>query len=831
MKPVRLAVGTLGACAIAAVLAAPTAQAATGTVSAQYQGYGDAAPGGQDPYAGDTPQDVHVDGFGGQPVVNGYIRLNLDSLPSGSTIDGLTLKLIPNGSQTDNVEPAMAAIQACPLTQPLSSSGYQATPPSYDCGNHANGEPQPDGSWNFELAPLASRWAQGQNDGLALVAYPPPTGTPVTQASPSAWSVAFDHTKTTAAVDYTPGSLSSNSFFGGSVAPLPAPASSGGSGVVAAPPINPAPPAASTPAPSKGAAPTPGAVASQPATASPARGGGQWLWIAGTLMGAALLMVVVTAAQQALRGGSLSLLNRTGAALAASRSQLATPVAVLALASVFALGFSGQLVGSAGPGGASSSGAAGGSGAGLGGGAGTGSGSAVGPGGSTTPGGSAPGSSGAGAAAGGGAAAAAAANTNGGLDGPGVTSTAVRLGFIYVSNSQAANNAFGVHVADVGNEQAEEQALVDYMNKHGGIGGRQIQPVYVNYNNAQAETDPTIGEEACKSFTEDYHVFAVIAGAGPPDDSAANACFAQAGTMNFDPSGAVPDLGFLKQASPYIWASEDSALDRTMRWEISGLQSRGFFNSTEKLGVVSAQDAVNERVYQQVTLPGLEAAGVNAKNIDNREVPHDTLSDTANTMKQVVAAYQIEGINNVIFQGGGIDGGGSYALLFMLDAESQHFAPRYGLSSDDAPVALAQNVPQDQLVNALSVGTQPAVDTDDQHYGQWPYTRDQKTCAAIEASVFTTSTQEGALAIIAYCDAMFELQEGAAALVGQPLNAQLWADQAMKLGSNVFDAGLYSRYVGPGHWDAAGGYRLLHAVQNCEGSSACFEYDNSTLYS
>ncbi|TMC47773.1 MAG: ABC transporter substrate-binding protein [Chloroflexi bacterium] len=836
-----LAVASGLAAGAALLLSASGAVAATGRLSAQYQGY--ASGGSHDPYAGDNPQDVHVDGFGGQPVVTGYVRLNLDSLPAGSTIDGLKLTLTPNSSQSDNVAAAQAAIEACILDQPLSSNGYQASPPPYDCNKvHATGASQANGDWTFELAPLARQWEQKGNTGLALVAYPPPNGTPI-GAAPSAWSVAFDHTKTAAAADYTPGALSSTTFFGpaavpapvqpvpGGVVPAPAPA------VQPAPAVNPVPAPSVPPSPGRAATPTTPTIGSAPPQATQARVSNRWVWLTAALGGAALLMLLVGAGQQLLRGGGpLRLGARLGSALSVSRSQLATPVAVLALAAVFALGFTGQALGvTGGAAGGSALGAAGG----TGGSGGTGSGSAPGStatGSSSAPGSTGPGATGRGSLGPGGSGPGSgpsgiAASTNGGLDGPGVTSTTVRLGFVYVTNTQAANNAFGFKVADVGNEQSEEQALVAYVNHHGGIAGRQIQPVYVAVDNAQAESDPTIGEEVCHKLTEDYHVFAVIGGAGPPDDANANACYAQAGTLNFDAQAAV-DLTFLKQASPYIWPTEEAALDRTMRMEIGGLQNRGFFSGSpnHKLGVVIAQDPVNDRVYQQVTLPALQAAGV--RSPDTFYVPHDTVSDIANTMKQAVVHFQVDGVTNVIFQGGGSYGVGSYAILFMVDAASQHYNPRYGLSSDDAPVALAQNVPEDQLQGALAVGISPGTDTDDQHYGQWPFTPGEKKCASIESAAGNSfSSREGALVIILLCDSVFEFQDGAQALSGQPLNAQLWADQAMKLGSNVFNAGMYRRYIGPGHWDTAGGYRLLHAMLNCEGSSACFVYDNANTYS
>ena len=844
-----LLVAMAAAAAGFALATAPNASADTGQIAAQYQGY--TTPGGQDPYASSNPQDVHVGGFGGQPGVTGLIRLNLESLPTGSTIDGLTLVLAPNSSQTDNVEPGQAAIQACILDQPLSSDGYQANPPSYDCNAvHATGEPQPDGSWVFSLAPLADRWQHDGNTGLALVAYPPGNGTPV-QAAPSAWSVGFDHTRTAAKVDYTPGSPSGASF-----GVLPAPASSGSTGtlpavapgpaVQALPPVAPAPAvsAAPQPAPAPSSAATGGSGTATPAQAPAAAPHvvAQWVWLTACLGGAAVLMVVVSAMQQLLRTGAVDMRLRLGPALQAARSQLATPVAVLALASVFALGFAGQLTAATGPGATaqgSASGPGGTAGSGSGGGAAGGARGGSSPG--ATPGGysagsAAQGSGGGNASSVSAAQASAFAASNGGRDGPGVTSTTVRIGFIDLTNSQAANQAFGIQVGSQGPQHDIEQTMVDWINHNGGLAGRQIQPVYIQEDNGQAESDPTINEKACKTMTEDYHVFAVIGGAGPPDDVEANSCYASAATLNFDEQWASVSLAFLRAESPYIWFTADTALDRTMLWEVAGLQSRGFFKGgpNYKLGVVIAGDKLNEKIYAQVTQPALQNAGVT--NIDTFEVPHDTISDVANTMKQAVAHFQVDGVTNVIFQGGGYYGNGSYATLFLLDAESQHYTPRYGFSTDDGTTAQVQNVPEDQFTNALAIGTIPGIDADDAHYAPWPSTPAEKKCASIEAKTYqpdsrsSVSGSNSALEMLDICSAMLELQQGAQSLVGQPLNAQLWANSAMQLGSSLFNAMAYTADIGPDHWDAPGGYRLLHAVLNCEGSHACFEYDNSTVY-
>ena len=833
------------------LLATAPAAAQSGQVSAQYQGY--SAAGGQDPYANSNPQDVHVSGYGGQAVVTGYVKLNLESLPAGSNIDSLVLSLTPNGSQTDNVNPSLANLVACILTAPLSSNGYQATPIASDCSlPHAAGELQTNGDWHFEIASLAQYWQKGSNTGLALMATNPAVaGLPV---DPSAWSIGFDHTKTTGKVDYSGGSSSSqfgptapstssssNSSSSSSSSSFSQPASTS---VLPSIPDTTAPSATPTATPT--ASPKPAAVPSgqtpttPSSTASP-RSSQTWIWLTVALGGAALLLVLVGGSQQLLRSGRLSF-AAAGSALAASRSQLATPIATLALASVFALGFTSQAVG-AGATGGSSAGISGAS-------AGDQGGTAAAPGAPSIPGASggptSPGGPGSTAGGPGGApgstngapAVASNGNTNGGSNGPGVSATSVRIGFVHITNTQAANQAFGVNVPNPGDGQAEEQALVDYINKNGGLGGRTILPEYVAVDNAKAESDPNGGVTVCKEMVG-LHVFAVVAGGGAPDGTDADVCYAQNGIINLDASDSGQSLAFLKQASPYIWMNQAVALDRGMRWEVSGLQSRGFFSSapTYKLGVVVAQDPMNDDIFNQVTLPAIHAAG--ASSVDKFDVPHTTISDIANTMKQAVVHFQADGVTNVMFQGGANYGQGSYALLFMVDAESQHYNPRYGLSSDDAPIAQTTNVPQDQFQDAhgqpaLVVGWEGGADTDDQHYLPWPSTPAEKQCASIEGKAGNNfSSRQAALAIIAFCGDMFELQQGAQGL--STLNAQLWGNHVMQLGATVDNGLMYKAFVGPDHWDAAGGYRLLHAVQNCETDSngkpiACFEFDNGNVY-
>jgi ABC-type branched-subunit amino acid transport system substrate-binding protein len=86
--------------------------------------------------------------------------------------------------------------------------------------------------------------------------------------------------------------------------------------------------------------------------------------------------------------------------------------------------------------------------------------------------------------------------------GPGVTPTAVKIGVAMVDFNCIKPFVEGVQIQ----QQEMYQLYIDYIDSHGGLAGRQIQPVYETYcpiGNAQALA-------LCTKLTEDEKVFAVI---------------------------------------------------------------------------------------------------------------------------------------------------------------------------------------------------------------------------------------------------------------------------------------------------------------------------------
>src|SRR5205085_1557666 len=105
-------------------------------------------------YAADTPVDpynkdtlnLHVAAAGGSEVARSFVHLAVDGLPPGSSLTGASLRLVPNGDQTQNVNTDKAIVQACVPTQELAAQFDPGHPPPHDCSKGSPSGPASGGS-------------------------------------------------------------------------------------------------------------------------------------------------------------------------------------------------------------------------------------------------------------------------------------------------------------------------------------------------------------------------------------------------------------------------------------------------------------------------------------------------------------------------------------------------------------------------------------------------------------------------------------------------------------------------------------------------------------
>ncbi|HVE97618.1 MAG TPA: hypothetical protein VNA12_00370, partial [Mycobacteriales bacterium] len=95
--------------------------------------------------------------------------------------------------------------------------------------------------------------------------------------------------------------------------------------------------------------------------------------------------------------------------------------------------------------------------------------------------------------------------------GPGITATKIYVGAPWNSDANAGNAGFGI-AADSGDERDDWAAILDDLNKRGGILGRKMEVIFAEYRAATNEPVESQQQAACDKWTKDNKVFAVYGG-------------------------------------------------------------------------------------------------------------------------------------------------------------------------------------------------------------------------------------------------------------------------------------------------------------------------------
>ena len=281
--------------------------------------------------------------------------------------------------------------------------------------------------------------------------------------------------------------------------------------------------------------------------------------------------------------------------------------------------------------------------------------------------------------------------------GPGTIS----IGVHYNADQAAAYTAFGVKGSAPADEKAEIQAFVSYVNAHGGMGGRKVEPVILGSDEGSGTWSAT-AQSACDFFTQDHHVFAVLSTARPYADMAY--CLAKRKT----PVMIEYDYFFDKQAyddmAGFLYQPSSLNASRWGTW-IDQLAANGYFDRGARIGLIRYDTKTHTRVSDGTIKPALAAHGL--KLTDEIAVSFaDSQSGVAAIAQQVGSAilrFRNDRVDHVLFLGTA----GAVPFFFLPAASAQGYQPRYGLTSNEQPDFLTYNVPASQLHGAVSAGWFP----------------------------------------------------------------------------------------------------------------------------
>lgn len=797
-NPIRRVAGGLAALvAIVGVITATGADAAgpgAAPISVERQVWV-ADMGLLSPYAADptaTSGSLHVGIAAGQQTSHLVIAINPRTV--SATAAAATLTLVPQASDTaGQVNSAAASLIACPLSGPVPATPT-STAPSADCSSAVAGNANVAGFWTFDLGRYLPSWRRSASAGIEVL--------PADPTHAASWEVTFDAAQTLA-LQTVPTSTVPEVHNGSTgVHPMTPP---GGPATGAAAVGGALPRAFTLPT----AAATVGAKTPAVAPAAPSRGMStpalrthrdrEWLVALLVALLAALALATwqltplgaaITARMRQLgRGG------RPAAAVAAAaprplRTRLAPASAVAAVGSLIAAGFVTQAVAGSASDSSSAAGTSASQVSGLPGQSGI-SGVAAGTSSSRSnrPGGHGSGATGPGNV---GATSAAAGGATTAL-GRGVTPTSIKIGVEYGANAGAAAGALGVSAGSSGpnDDRPYADAVIGYLNEHGGILGRRIAPDYYKYD----YTSSSASQQACTHFTQDAKVFATVSDAG------ANVqCFAKGHVPYVESSYGMSEDNYQRYPD-YVYGPSDFNGARYLRMYVDGLADGGFFKSLRtgfsslKIGVVTfSLAAPSDRpiVDAELAKKGLPKAEWGF--VDN----------SSTNLQQIVLKFHQDGVSHILMPDYG-------ALLFMEDAESQQYRPAYGLSSAMEPDFLAQHTSSDQLTGSMVVGTNPLLDVGSyQQFGP-----NSVLCQSIMAGQGLAMTQ-GALD---FCDGFFAV---AAALARSQSPTLAGLRRGYEDIGSWDSCSTFRAYLAAGHHDGGAGFRMAQFVAN--GTGGKYQY-------
>lgn len=388
----------------------------------------------------------------------------------------------------------------------------------------------------------------------------------------------------------------------------------------------------------------------------------------------------------------------------------------------------------------------------------------------------------------------------------------VKVVFVGV-DLRAVAELTGFQVADAGDPEAQVEALEDWVNANGGIGGRDLDAVFRLYD-AQADS-PAAEEQLCNQLTQDDKAFAVVITG--QFQTNARPCYADRGTLVLDATLVATDDTAYGELAPYLWSPSYPEYTGFVKALVSTLVGQAFFEGRDDVGVVAADTPINRRVMDDLAVPLLKENGIKA------EVAWVDTTDTGSLFtgsEQAAVTFRGKKIDRVMFLGGA-----RLASIFATSATTQGLTARYAISSFDNPQFFVNNpetIKPETMNGMVGVGFNPSQDVPDDQYA-FPSGQAEKECLEIySAAGITFESREAARVALPYCDAA-RLFKAASAEVDGDLDAEKWTEAARGLTDFATATGFGK--LTEGSHAVASAYRVLRFDQDC----GCFVYEGEEI--
>ena len=410
--------------------------------------------------------------------------------------------------------------------------------------------------------------------------------------------------------------------------------------------------------------------------------------------------------------------------------------------------------------------------------------------------------------------------------GPTGSKKPIYLGISYVKDAAAAAQAFGFQGATLGDMKLYAQILVDDANKHGGLGGRKIVPVYFGYDaNPGQPSWEQQDAEACAAYTQDTHIeIGLITWSGP----GVYECLKQKHIpmLMSGPTGGLSE-SLLKKYPQLIWLGGFN-MERRATAEVASLLHQKYFSKWDstnggpgalpvKIGIITYDfDDYTTSVKNQM-VPAIMAAGYPKPDVV-AVAPHDTYDNISKMQAQISSAvltFKASGVSHVIIW----DDNGVSTLLFMQQADSQGYHPRYGVGSGNNLQVVTRIVSKSQLNGAVGMGWVPALDVADAKDPASKYANPaRKSCYALMKKQQATGSGFNEVSAMMYCATFYALEDRWAHMAAPSAAGLVGALEGF--GSSFVDPEVPATFMSARQHDGLGGIYDYEYIASC----SCMKY-------
>jgi len=224
----------------------------------------------------------------------------------------------------------------------------------------------------------------------------------------------------------------------------------------------------------------------------------------------------------------------------------------------------------------------------------------------------------------------------------GVTATAINVAFPVSNLTSLASNFGFAGDTEFAAQKAAIHTFVNAINDAGGINGRKINPMIVNFD----PTNESAMRALCKQWTEgNPPVFAVLDGLGSwTGDN--ELCITQEGHTPFIGQWTTV-TNWTQEGAPYLWwTGPDQAqiLATVVQWG----KTSGLLDTTNRIGIVAGDRTSDQVALNQYLLPDLRRAGFTDPLVETLPSnPSDTAA-TNSAAPLVVQRLKSAGVKSVI---------------------------------------------------------------------------------------------------------------------------------------------------------------------------------------